>query len=234
MGRMRVRKALGLAFRLRVALAIGLAFLATAIGLVIDMSSAAPRLAGDNKVNWPPPSFADIVPGGGRLCVGDTVLPADAGRIEMTIGTFGHRLPSISLAFENSSGAVVARGLMRGGGEQAASGVSSLPLSHPHGPSVLGTLCMTVHGHRRLAIGGDTFAVPAAATTIDGAPQTGRPAVIFFRPGRETWWSLLGALDERIGLGKSPLFGDWTLPVLALAILALWGSVARLLWRELR
>jgi hypothetical protein len=220
--------------RMRVRIALGLAFLATAIGLAIDMSGSAPRIGGDNKVSWPPPSFTDIVPGGGRICIGETALPADTGRIEMTIGTFGRRLPPIAVAFEDGSGKVVARGMLKGGGEQGPQAVSSLPLSHRRGASVLGKLCLHVGGHRKLAFGGAPFALAAAFTTINGAPQTGRPAVIFFRPGSESWWSLLGALDERFGLGKSPIFGDWTLPLVALAILALWFSLGRLLWRELR
>jgi hypothetical protein len=219
---------------MRIRIALGLAFAATAIGLLIDLSGSAPRLAGDNKVSWPPPAFTDIVPGGGRICIGSTVLPADAGRIEMTIGTFGRRLPPIAVAFEDAAGKVIAKGRLNGGSQQGANAVSSLPISHRHGASALGKLCLRVGGHHRLAFGGDSFALAAAATTINGAPQPGRPAIIFFRPGSETWWSLLGALDERFGLGKSPVFGDWTLPVVALAMLALWIALGRLLWRELR
>ena len=38
---------------MRVRIALGLAVLATAIGLVIDMSASAPRLAGNDHVSWP-------------------------------------------------------------------------------------------------------------------------------------------------------------------------------------
>ena len=220
--------------RMRVRIALGLAFLATAIGLAIDMSGSAQRLAGDNKVRWPPPAFSDVVPGGGTACIGDTALPSDAGRIAMTIGTYGQRMPRIAIEFDTAAGKRVASAVLRGGGTQAPGGVSYLPLSHPHGPSALGKLCLHVRGRHKIALGGDFFGLAAAFTTIDGAAQSGRPAILFYRPGHESWWSLLGALDLRFGLGKSPIFGDWTLPVIALALLALWFAVGRLLWRELR
>jgi len=34
--------------------------------------------------------------------------------------------------------------------------------------------------------------------------------------------------------GKAPVFGSWTLPVLAVLMLAIWVGAARLLVRELR
>jgi hypothetical protein len=217
--------------RMRIRIALGLAFLATAIGLAVDMSAAAPRLAGDDKVVWPAPSFTDIVPGHGRICVGDTILPGDAGRFELTLGSYRRRMPSIAATFTSDAGRRITSGRLPAG---AAQGIVSLSLHHPHGASTAGTLCLHVLGSQRLAVGGDNFALAAAFTTINGAPQVGRPSIIFYRPGRETWWSLLGALDQRFGLGKSPIFGDWTLPAIVLAALALWFAVARVLVRELR
>ncbi|HEY1775093.1 MAG TPA: hypothetical protein VGG41_02935 [Solirubrobacteraceae bacterium] len=216
---------------MRVRIALGLAFLATAIGFAIDMSGSAQRVAGDDKVAWPAPAFTDIVPGRGRICVGDTVLPNDAASFVMTIGSYRYKMPRIAVAFHNGAGRVVSTGLLKAGAPQ---GVVSLPLSHPHGGSIVGTLCLHVEGPHQVAVGGADFAVAAAFTKIDGQPQFGRPSVIFYRPGRDSWWSLLGTLDLRFGLGKSPIFGDWTLPLIALVALALWFAVARLLWRELR
>ncbi len=42
-----------------------------------------------------------------------------------------------------------------------------------------------------------------------------------------------GMLDERFGLGKASLFGDWTLPAMALALLGVWIAAVRLLAKEL-
>jgi hypothetical protein len=209
-------------------IALGLAILATAIGLVIDMSGSAPRLAGSNHVFWPPQALADTVPGGGVLCTADTVLPGDAARMVMTIGSYGHPLPRITIDFTDTTGRRVATGVLAAGAHEGEN--VSLPLRYPHGPSAGGTLCLHVGGKLPMVFGGG----PAAGTTIDGTVQGSSPSILYYRPGRESWWQLLGALDRRFGLGKSPIFGNWTLPAVVLAALLLWLGVVRLLVRELK
>jgi hypothetical protein len=213
---------------MRVRIALGLAFLAAAVGLLIDMSGSAPRLAGDDHVHWPAVAFVDTVPGGGVLCAA-LVLPSDAARMELTIGAYGHPMPRIRIDFATYAGRTVAASTVPAG--RPAGQVVSLPLGYPHGPSAAGRLCLHVGGHRPLAFGGQPGTLGGA--TVDGQQAQG-VAILFYRPGRESWWQLLGALDQRFGLGKSPIFGDWTLPVIALAALALWFGVARVLIRELK
>ena len=218
---------------MRVRIALGLAFLATAIGFAIDMSGSAPRLAGDNHVRWPPANASVAVAAGGSvLCLHSTVLPADAA--SMVIPMFdsvvhAYPRPRVVVDFTNADGKRVATGVLAAG--TAGDGVTTLPLRQPHGPSARGTLCLHVGGHRALVFDGEAG---AGVTTVNGVAQPGSPAILFYRAGSETWWSLLGALDTRMGLGKSAIFGDWTLPVIAVVALALWFGVARLLVRELR
>jgi hypothetical protein len=218
--------------RVRARIALGLAFLATAIGLLIDMSGSAPRLAGDDHVRWPPPALVATVPGGGALCTSALVLPADAARMVMTIGKAPHVggvLPRVGIQYTTAAGVRTVNTALRAGA--TAGETVSLPLGYPHGPDADGTLCLHVGGHQELEFGGDA---PLGGTTIDGAAVPVRVSILFYRPGRESWWSLLGTLDLRLGLGKSPIFGDWTLPVIFIAFLAMWFGAARLLWRELR
>jgi hypothetical protein len=223
--------------RMRVRIALVLAFLATATGLVIDMSGSAPRLAGDDHVRWPAPALVATVTGGQTICTSGLVVPGDAARMVMTIGattgagTSLGTLPRIGIDFTGEDGRRISTSVLRAG---AASGEDvSLPLRYPHGGDSAGTLCLRFGGRHsdRYVFGG---AEPLSGTTIDGVAQPVRVSILFYRPGSESWWSLLGALDLRLGLGKSPMFGDWTLPVLVLAMLALWFAVGRLLWRELR
>lgn len=235
MGRMRIRSALRLAFRYRVAIAVGLAFLATAIGLVIDMSASAPRLAGDDHGVWPPPALVVTVAGGQTLCTRDLVLPGDAARMVMTIGstTTGGRsipLPRIGIDY-TSAGRPTLTSALRAGAKPGE--LVSLPLRYPHGPDSYGTLCLHAGGphSQHLEFGGNA---PLSGTTLDGRSLPVRLSILFYRPGRESWWSLLGVLDLRIGLGKSPMFGDWLLPAIVLVALALAFGVARLLLRELK
>ena len=106
-----------------------------------------------------------------------------------------------------------------------------IPFHYPHGPSTVGTLCLHIGGHRPLVFYGQTG---AGVTTVSGQAPAGSPSILYYRRGRESWWQLLGALDFRFGLGKAAIFGDWTLPAVALAVLALWFAVVRLLVRELK
>jgi hypothetical protein len=216
---------------MRVRVAIGLAVLATAVGLVLDMSGSAPRTAGSDHVARP--IFADGVPGGGVLCQGATVLPDDAARMNILIGTNGKRMPRIAIDFKTADGRTVTRGVVRAGTAPIAAGVT-VALRYPHGPSTAGTFCLHVGGTHVMEFGGYGYGDAASATTINGRPQPGRISIDYTRRGRESWWELLGTLDSRFGLGKSTIFGDWTLPVLALAALALWIGVVRFLLRELR
>jgi len=215
---------------MRVRIALGLAVLATAIGLIIDMSAAAPRLSGSDHVYWPAQNVADTVRGGSTICVPDTVLPADTASMTMQIGGYGPALPRLESSFTDTAGRVVARGVLAAGAN-SPSLVFSVPLDHRRRPAVAGTLCIHVGGHHEIAIGGAAGQPPGS--TIDGHAQPGAPTILYYRPGTETWWSLLGAIDLRIGLGKSPMFGNWTLPVLILAALGLWIAVVRVLVREL-
>lgn len=216
---------------MRVRVAIGLAVLATLIGLLIDMSGSAPRGAGDDHIS--PQVFADVVPGGGVLCQAQMVLPGDAGIMRVLIGTYGKRTPRISVSFRAAGGRTLALGALPAGTPVSGAG-NEIHLRYPHGPSVAGSLCLRVAGRNRVAFAGYGIPASAAFARIDGRPQAGRIAVSYLRPGSESWWQLLGALDLRFGLGKSTIFGDWTLPVLALVVLAMWAATVRFLIRELR
>jgi hypothetical protein len=214
-------------------IALGLAILATAIGLVIDMSRSAPRLAGDNDVVWPAANPAVATASGGQvLCMKDTVLPDDAARLVTPIHDSVDQslpLPRIAVDFVDAAGKRIATGVLKAGAAESAA--VSVPLHYPHGASAFGTLCLHIGGHRTLLFDG---ASGAGVTLVDSVQQPGSPAILYYRPGRESWWQLLGVLDFRFGLGKSAIFGDWTLPAVVLAALALWFGVARVLVRELR
>ena len=212
---------------MRVRVAIGLAVLATVVGLLLDMSGTAPRGAGDDQVT--PAAFDNTVPGGGVLCQGAIVLPGDAASIVMTVGSFGRPVPRIAVTFKDAAGRTTATGLRAAG---PGEGVLTVRLRYPHGPSIAGTLCLRVGGKHMIAIAGEGFGA-ASSVHVNGQLQPGRISVLYRRPGRESWWQLLGTLDQRLGLGKSSIFGDWTFPVLALAMLAVWIAAIRVLLREL-
>lgn len=219
--------------RLLVPVALGLAVIATLVGLLIDMSGSGPRLAGDDHVIWPAANASVAVAAGGQvMCMHSTVLPDDAAEAVLAIHDSVNQalpLPRIVLDFVDDAGRTVAHGVLAAGAAESAAVV--IPIHSPHGPSVQGSFCLHIGGRRTLVFDGLDG---AGVTTVDGVTQAGSPAILYYRAGSESWWQLLGALDFRLGLGKSPMFGDWTLPVLVLLGLGIWFGAIRLLIRELR
>ena len=215
---------------MRVRVALGLALLATLIGFLIDMSGSAPRLAGGDRVHWPAPDPAVAqAPAGAKMCVDGTVLPGDAA--SMVLAIHGARLlPRISVSFIDGSGRLLVTGVLPAGATPSAAVTIALRRLD-HAPSAVGYLCLRAGGHATLLYDG---VVGVGTTTVNGVTQPGSPSILYYRHGSESWWSLLGALDLRFGLGKAAIFGDWTLPFIAFAALVLFGATVRLLLRELR
>ncbi len=208
-------------------LVLGVALLLAAGALALDMSGRAPRIAGTDHIS--PAAFSATLPHGGTLCQPAMVLPDDAQRMEVLVGTYGAPVPAISADFVAADGATVAAGRLARG---AREGYVQIPFAYPHGATAEGSLCLHVAGHGKVVLGGEPSA-GAVAELVDSKRQPGRIDVVYLRPGRESWWQLLGTLDQRLGLGKAPIFGDWTLPVMALLLLGVWVATARLLVREI-
>jgi hypothetical protein len=212
--------------RVRVVLAVALVLVAGAV--ILDMSGRAPRIAGTDHTN--PVGFVATIPSGGSVCQPSMVLPPDTGSVEVLVGTYGQSVPALAASFKDPAGRVVASGELAAGARQE---YVRIPLRYAHG-SIAGTLCIHVgRVARPIALGGDVFPAGSVSEQVDGVPQGGRIDVVYLRPGRESWWRLLGALDERFGFGKASFFGDWTLPVAALLLLGVWIATVRLLAREL-
>jgi hypothetical protein len=211
--------------RVRAALAVALALVVGA--LVLIMSGRAARLSGTDHTN--PNEFVATLHSGQELCQPGMLLPNDAQRVEILVGTYGHPVPALAMRFLAASGQLTSGRLAPG----AKEGDVSVPLRYPHGPTVGGTLCVHVGASpANTVLGGDVFAPGPSSEQVDGKPQGGRISVSYLRPGRESWWQLLPTLDRRFGLGKASFFGDWTLPVAALVLLGVWVAAARLLVRE--
>ncbi len=214
---------------MRVRVVVCVALILVGGTLLLDMSGSAPRLAGSNHTSTP--VFAATVPGGGELCQSGPRLAADASRAQLLIGTYGRPVPALGLRFLDSSGTQVAAGRLRAGA--AGEGLVTIPLDHTRRAPSATTFCLRVGGGSSVVLGGEAGPVNTDSELVDGKPQGGRVGLLYLRSGSESWWQLLPVLDERIGLGKSPWFGDWTLPVLALLLLGVWVGTLRLLLREL-
>jgi hypothetical protein len=214
-------------------LALGLAALLVLALLALEMSGSAPRSAGSDHNN--PAVFAATVPGGGTVCQPIVPLPEDVARAQLLIGTYGHPVPALQLTFSGAAG-VVASGTRPAGG---AEGTVLIPVhrvsdSGSGSSSVASSFCLHVGGHSTVALGGEGGPIGASSELVNGVAQGGRVSLLYLRAGSESWWQLLPSLDHRFGLGKASVFGDWTLPVLALMLLGIWIAALRLLLRTLR
>ena len=202
---------------MRVRVVLGVACALVVGALVLEMSGAAPRIADTDHLN--PVGFFSSMQGGQELCQPQMLLPGDAQRVQLLLGTYGPPVPALAVRFLDTDGRVVSRG--------------RIPAGAPQGTAVNGSLCVRAGGTRKLVIAGDIVVPGPAADEVQGKLEGGRMAVTYLRPGRESWWQLLPTLSERMGFGKAPFFGTWSLPVAALLLLGLWICVGRLLVREL-
>jgi hypothetical protein len=212
--------------RVRVVLGVALALVIGALAL--DMSGRAPRTAGSDHTA--PVGFVATLLGARELCQAQMVLPSDAERVQVLIGTYGLPVPELSVRFLRAGGRLLTGGRLAAGATQ---GDVSIPVSYPHGPDVEGVLCIRVAGHSKMVLGGNVATAGPTSEQIGGTPEAGRISVVYLRPGRESWWQLLPTLSRRFGFGKASFFGDWTLAVVALALLGVCVSTVRLLAREL-
>jgi hypothetical protein len=210
----------------RVRVTLGVALMLVVGVLVLELSGHARRISGSDHIN--PVGFVGVVGGGQQLCQAAMLLPGDAQAMEVLIGTYGRSLPVLSMRF-----LVAGRQIAGGRLTDVKQGNVMLPISHPHGANVAGTLCVHVGGSSKVVLAGDVFAPGPLSEEVGGKPQAGRIAVTFLRGPHESWWNLLPTLSRRFGLGKSPVFGDWTLALAALALLGVWVGAVRLLVREL-
>jgi hypothetical protein len=211
---------------LRIVLAVALLFALSA--LVLDMFGSAPRTAGSNHVS--PAVFAATVPAGGEVCEPVVPLSADVTRVQLLIGSFGRPVPALALRYLDATGSQVAHAEIAAGRRE---GLVTLPLHQGRGAGSATRACLRLRGGSKIVLGGEGGPVSAATETVNGRPQGGLVSLVYLRSGSESWWQLLPTLSRRFGLGKAALFGDWTLPVLALLLLGVWVATARLLLREL-
>jgi hypothetical protein len=207
---------------------LGVVLAAVAAALILDASGRAPRGAGGDHAASA--LFAANVPGGGIVCQPDAFLSDDAARVQILVGTFGRPVPDLRITFVHGANSAVASGALPSG---AREGLVTIPIKRTRSAPASTTACLHVGGRSSVELAGEAGPIIPGSEVVGGRPQPGRVSLAYFREGEESWWSLLPELTHRFGLGKAAFFGDWTLPVAALALLGVWVAAARLLAREL-
>lgn len=209
---------------MRIALTVSL--LIVGAGIALALSERGARMAGTSFVAQR--HFAVALPPGTSACQPGTYLADDAAAVSALVGTYGRPRPALAVTFSEPNGSVVARGRLGAGRRE---GDVVLPLNRVVEGSRSVTACMRNEGSARVVLAGDVANADNAAR-VDGEPVGGVMGFRYLREGRESWWQLAPVVAQRFGLGKAEVFGTWTLPLLALAIVALWVAAIRLLLRE--
>lgn len=211
---------------MRVRIVLGVALALVGVSVVVALSQSARRLAGTSFVVQR--AFDVTLPPHGTACQPGTYLADDSAGAELLVGTYGRPRPTLTVTFRDPGGGLVARGRLAGGVRQ---GLVTVPFARVvRGSHAATTACVHSDGAWQLALAGDV-ASPAGAARVDGRATGGVVGFVYLRAGRESWWSLMPVVAQRFALGKASVFGTWTLPVLALALLGLWVAAARLLLR---
>jgi hypothetical protein len=213
----------------RVRVVLGLATLVVAGGLVLDMSRSAPRTAGSDHVA--PLIFSASLPGAGSICQPVLSLPREAAVAQLTVGTYGKRVPALTLRFLSASRAVTGEGQLRAGAHE---GVVTMPLHARADAEAASEVCLYVqHPRGTTVVGGEGVPEGPTSERVNGHTAPGQISLRYLRRGSESWWDLMPALSERFGLGKASFFGSWLFALAALGLLGVWIVAVRLLAREL-
>jgi hypothetical protein len=198
--------------RLPIVLLAGLAL--TAIGVGLSMSRSPRTVLADNSI------VGEYLIGSGAgdtVCQAGEVLPADTSALHLSLGAIlGPKVTVLASA----EGQPVTTGSAGSGWlgqgvtvpvKRVARTVSDARICIELGPAV-----------EQVSILGNRTA-PADAATIGARGLIGRLRIVYLRPGRRSWWSLITPVERRLGLGHA-ISGIWV----ALLILVLGGALVGL------
>jgi hypothetical protein len=217
-----------------IVVAVGLA--ALLVGVAIDASGSANRMAGSNLIGQAivfrngglvrDTLPVATLPPGGRLCQAWTV-PAGTRSVRVRTFTSARQLPELRAEIVESGRTLYAGALPVGPRRDNA----DIPVTRVRRSLLQPQICVTSAGPGTVQLGG----APAPgyqAPRVGGKPQKGLVRFEFVRPGSESWWQLLPTLEHRFGLGKSRWTGSWTFFLTGLLMVLAIGLAVRTLLLE--
>jgi hypothetical protein len=211
-------------------LVVAAGLLALVCGLVLVLVHSGPRRSGSNRTSSE--AFVVVIGGGQQACQGLELLPADTGSLRLTIGTYGHPGPPLSVRITGPSGGALTSGSLAGGWHE---GIVSIPVRHVSNAAENAKVCLRNGAPGTgspLAIAGAT-PDPGYSMTVAGRPiPLTRIRIDYYRPGRESWAQLLPAIAHRMTLGKSGLIRHWAWLAAPLLMLLAIGLALRALLAE--
>lgn len=203
----------------RLALAVGLAITAAAVGLVL--SGSRPTLAGTNGVA--PERVLTSVSGGTAVCQPVGTLPG--GTSAMRLSLTASAGPSVTVK-ALSGGQLITHGERDAGWGEA--NTVTVPVRRVPSTIAGASVCVTLGpSSEQILINGALVPTSANARTV-----TRRFRVEYLSAGHRSWWSLASSVAHRMGLGHAAS-GTWIV-FLLIALMAVVAALAsRLLLREL-
>ncbi len=196
------------------ALAFAIALLVPAVGVIAALCQPAERLAGTNNVFE---RFANVaLVEGTTACERGEVVPAQTGAVRLSTQTEGRPGPALSVRIVESGGRTVSRGALASGWTGAH---ADIPVATVGTTLVDAQVCVSSAGPgevRLLGYGGED------GVLLDGRATGETIRVSYLREGEQRWWSILGTVAHRMGLGRGELFdGAWIAVAWLGAVIAL-------------
>jgi hypothetical protein len=194
----------------RAVLAAGFVLLLAAVA--ITLAHAEPRQAGSNHV----PEAEEVVKRRGvwRHCQGGEIVPKDAAKLRLLVGTYGRPTPRLRVRALAPGGGVATAGSLPAGRAEGHVDIPVRPVGQSQGDV---RVCVSVSGPGRTVLYG----------------SAGRLRLDWFRAGSESWFGLLPTIAHRFGLARANPVGPLLLPLAGLILLAAWVATAMLALREL-
>jgi hypothetical protein len=194
----------------RAVLVAGLVLLLAAV--LVTMASSAPRQAGSNYV----PDTEEVVNRHGpwRHCQDGELVPKDAARLRLRVGTYGRPTPAVRITARGPGGDLVTAGGVAAGGRE---GDVYVPVRRVQRTRQGVRVCVSVSGRRRAVLYG----------------AAGRLRLDWYRPGEETWFEILPTIAHRFSLARANPIGPALLPLAAVILLGCWLAATRIVVREL-
>jgi hypothetical protein len=205
----------------RVALAYGLALIATAVAIV--MSRSPQVVSGLNGIE-PLATRLMSVPGSGGGCQAGETLPARTSAVRMSLEASAGPRVAVNV--------LVAKTIVtHGEGAQGWLGqVVTIPVEPLDRTVRHATVCFAFTGaHERVSYLGVPTPKRSAATS-GGRALRGRISIEYLRPGHSSWWSLALSTARRMGLGRA-WAGTWIALLVAILLAA---SIALASWLAIR
>ncbi len=180
---------------------------------VVVVLSHAPEIVSRTSASHPRNIALASVPGGGRACQRDELLPADTTAVGVSLeASSGPRVHLSVLAGKK----VLTHGVSAPGWLGKLVTVPVTPLDHAVDQT---TVCVSFTGaEERVSFLGVRTGTPSGASSSRGA-LPGRMTIEYLRRGSSSWWSRVLSVARRMGIGRA-WAGTWVAVLVAILMAA--------------